>query len=66
MLKWLQNEMQHVRPFTKWANNDDFDFDIDTNNDLTLLKYNICTVHLSKSGEKQENVIYMGLFQMVS
>ena len=62
MLKWLQNEIQHLRPFLKWSNSDDFDFDVDANNDLTLLKYNICTVHLSKSEEKQENIIYMGLF----
>ena len=38
MLKWLQNEIQHLRPFLKWSNSDDFDFDVDANNDLTLLK----------------------------
>ena len=36
------------KTFLKWSNNDDFDFEADDNNDLTLLKCKICTVHLAE------------------
>ena len=36
------------KTFLKWSNNDDFNFKVDKNNDLTLLKCKICTVHLAE------------------
>ena len=37
-----------TKTFLKWSNNDDFDFEVDNNNDLTLLICKICTVHLTE------------------
>ena len=50
------------KTFLKWSNNNGFDFEVDNNNALTLLKYKICTVNLAENQEKQENIIYVGLF----
>ena len=36
------------KTFLKWSINDDFDFEVDDNSDLTLLKCKICTVHLAE------------------
>ena len=32
----------------QWSNNNGFDFEVDNNNALTLLKYKICTVNLAE------------------
>ena len=37
-----------TKTFLKWSNNNDFDFKVDNNNDLSLQKCKICTVHLAK------------------
>ena len=34
--------------FLKWSNKDDFDFEVDDNNNLILLKCKICTLHLTE------------------
>ena len=36
------------KTFLKWSNNNGFDFKVDNNNALTLLKYKICTVNLAE------------------
>ena len=46
------------KTFLEWSNNDDFDFDVDINNDLTFLKCKICTVHLAeiRREERKHNI----------
>ena len=36
------------KAFVKWSNNNDFDFEADNNNDLTLLKCKTCAADLTK------------------